>query len=56
MTLDQANALLKQQYRSSKTGELHKVVLSVCQAKRLDHSILHDKYAMKLGTFLSPPL
>jgi len=40
--------MLKTQLRNPKTGELHKVILTLCQAKRIDHSILHEKYESRM--------
>jgi len=42
MTAEEADDFLKTKLRNGK-GELHKVVVSLCQAKRMDHSILHEK-------------
>ena len=39
---------LKKHLRNPKTGELHKVVQSLCSVKRIDPSVLHDKYESKM--------
>ena len=48
MTPAQATEFLKQRLRNGKTGELNKIVIQLCQAKRLDHSILDARYEAKM--------
>ena len=53
LTPAEAQDFLKKSLRNGKTGELNKIVVQLCQAKRIDHSILHQQYQNKMEEMMS---
>ena len=43
MTEEEAVDFLKNNLRNPKTGEMNKYVIQLCNAKRIDSSLLHEK-------------